>query len=243
MAAGLIASLIPLLDTVAAGTAAKGTMDMNKKKDESKILDDGLLASSKKTKTDNNRKDGRPLSQKEKDELMIDLVMAGLSTGEAVKVVNGSVDLAVDPGMIEALRKRAIYNKEHGLPLLTGIGPNGIEPPEDDDDDKPKSEKDKKIDEENRKNLTKNANQNNSSDVKNSIKRKDASDAWTKKNGGKRITATEDKVQSLRKGEKAMADNNRFDNGQAKADKEMRIQEKIKAQDAYEKATTAPKFN
>ena len=56
MAAGLIASLTKLMgDSALAGIAAKGTMDMNKKKENQAILDDGLLSSSKtKTETKKN---------------------------------------------------------------------------------------------------------------------------------------------------------------------------------------------
>lgn len=236
--------LMHALESALAGTAAKGTLDLNKKKEADKaILDDGLLTVTDKSDKKVNRKEARPLTREEKNNLVIDLVASGLKASEAIDLVNASVDLAIDPGVVEALRKRAIYNKEHGLPLTTGIGPNGIEPPDDDDDDdKYKSEHDKKIDEQNRKNITKNANQNNSTDVKNNVKRKDASEAWTKENGGKKITATEDKVKSLRKGEKALADNKRFDEGQAKADRQMRIQEKIKAQEDFEKNSIAPKF-
>ena len=87
MAAGLIASLIPLLDVGAAGTAAKGTMDMNKKEGANKeILDDGLLSKSD-TKVKGESDGYRTLSKAEKDELMIDLVMGGLTTREAMNVI------------------------------------------------------------------------------------------------------------------------------------------------------------
>ena len=43
--AGLAALLLkPALDAALGGTAAKGTMDINKKREVSKILDDGMSA-------------------------------------------------------------------------------------------------------------------------------------------------------------------------------------------------------
>ena len=139
MAAGLIASLIPLLDVAAAGTAAKGTMDMNKKKGANKgILDDGLLSKSD-TKVKGNESSFKTLSRDEKDELMIDLVMGGLTTKEAINVINtGYIGKDTLKKLSPDLRRKLSRMSGQDLEAQLGFGGNG---PDDDDDKKEKAKK------------------------------------------------------------------------------------------------------
>ena len=84
--AGLAALLLkPALDAALAGTAAKGTMDMNKKKEDSKILDDGTKTSKKPVEKKEKAKEPeyKTLSKNDLDDLMIMLVEGGLSSSEA----------------------------------------------------------------------------------------------------------------------------------------------------------------
>ena len=151
MAAGLIASLIPLLEGSAAGVAAKGTMDMNKKKEgEKAILDDGLLSKSNtKVKGENKSESNsfKTLSQAEKDELMIDLVMGGLTTKEAVKVIStgyiSKEQLAKLPPEIN--RKLAKITGIEYNELLSAIG-GAPDPNDDDETKKEKASKREKLD-------------------------------------------------------------------------------------------------
>ena len=87
--AGLAALLLkPALDAALAGTAAKGTMDMNKKKEDSKILDDGTKTSKKPVEKKEKAKEPeyKTLSKNDLDDLMIMLVEGGLSSSEAKKI-------------------------------------------------------------------------------------------------------------------------------------------------------------
>ena len=76
--AGLAALLFkPALDAALAGTAAKGTMNMNKKKEDSKILDDG-------TKTSKKKKE----KAKEPETSCCTLFPAKAGTDAVIKIVN-----------------------------------------------------------------------------------------------------------------------------------------------------------
>lgn len=139
MAAGLIASLIPLLEGSAAGVAAKGTMDMNKKKEgEKAILDDGLLSKSD-TKVKGGESPFKTLSRDEKDELMIDLVMSGLTTKEAMNVIKTGYISKGDLEKIPVPLRRKI-SRMTGQDLGVQIGVGG---PGDDKDPKKKEQKEK----------------------------------------------------------------------------------------------------
>lgn len=139
MAAGLIASLIPLLEGSAAGVAAKGTMDMNKKKEgEKAILDDGLLSKSD-TKVKGDSNSFKTLSQAEKDELMIDLVMEGLTTKEAINVIStGHIGKDTLKKLSPDLRRKLSRMSGQELEAQLGFGGNG---PDDDDNKKEKAKK------------------------------------------------------------------------------------------------------
>lgn len=94
--AGLAALLTKsALDAALAGTAAKGTLDMNKKKEESPFLDTGLLSKSEnedekkveKKVEEKKEPEYKTLSKNDLDDLMIMLVEGGLSTPEAKKII------------------------------------------------------------------------------------------------------------------------------------------------------------
>ena len=86
---GISALLLkPALDAALAGTAAKGAMDMNKKKEDFKILDDGTKTSKKPVEKKEKTKEPeyRTLSESEIDDLMIMRVEGGLSTRVAKQI-------------------------------------------------------------------------------------------------------------------------------------------------------------
>ena len=132
MAGELMASLIKLMgDSALAGTAAKGTMDMNKKKENQAILDDGLLSSSK-TKTE-TKKDVAPklktLSKSDIDDLMIMLVEGGLTSKEAKQIAKTGF---ITEEALKKLSPDAITNIEGltGVPMTfpEGEKPEGTPP-------------------------------------------------------------------------------------------------------------------
>ena len=116
--AGLAALLTKsALDAALAGTAAKGTMDMNKKKEEApslglKVLGDGSKTKASDTKV--NDPQYKRLSQAEKDDLFITLVEGGLSTREAMKVITSGY---ISEDIARKLSKDAIK----GIEGVTGI--------------------------------------------------------------------------------------------------------------------------
>ena len=141
---GISALLLkPALDAALAGTAAKGAMDMNKKKEDFKILDDGTKTSKKPVEKKEKTKEPeyRTLSESEIDDLMIMLVEGGLSTREAKQIAKtGYITKEQLAKLPPDINRR--------LTKLTGIGYNellagaGAAPdPNDDDETKKKKEK------------------------------------------------------------------------------------------------------
>lgn len=142
--AGLAASLLlkPALDAVMAGTAAKGTMDMNKKKEDSKILDDGTKTSKKPVEKKEKAKEPeyRTLSKSEIDDLMIMLVEGGLSTKEAKQIAKtGYIGKDTLKKLSPNLRRKLSRMTGQDLEAQLGFGPGD----DGDDDDKKKNKKDK----------------------------------------------------------------------------------------------------
>ena len=125
--AGLAALLLkPALDAALAGTAAKGTMDMNKKKEDSKILDDGTKTSKKSVEKKEKTKEPeyKTLSKNDLDDLMIMLVEGGLSSSEAKKIAKTGY---ISEDALGKLSSDAIK----GIEGLTGISmafPTGDKP-------------------------------------------------------------------------------------------------------------------
>lgn len=125
--AGLAALLLkPALDAALAGTAAKGTMDMNKKKEDSKILDDGTKTSKKPVEKKEKAKEPeyKTLSKNDLDDLMIMLVEGGLSSSEAKKIAKTGY---ISEDALGKLSPDAIK----GIEGLTGISmafPTGDKP-------------------------------------------------------------------------------------------------------------------
>ena len=130
--AGLAALLFkPALDAVMAGTAAKGTMDMNKKKEDSKILDDGTKTSKKPVEKKEKAKEPeyKTLSKNDLDDLMIMLVEGGLSSPEAKKIAKTGY---ISEDALGKLSPDAIKGIEGltGIPMAfpTGDKPKGTPP-------------------------------------------------------------------------------------------------------------------
>lgn len=119
-----MASLIKLIgDSALAGTAAKGTMDMNKKKEENKpILDDGLLSS--KSKKTEKAPEYKTLSKNDLDDLMIMLVEGGLTSSEAKKIAKTGY---ISEDVLKKLSPDAIKNVE-GLTGISMAFPTGDKP-------------------------------------------------------------------------------------------------------------------
>ena len=129
--------LKPALDAALAGTAAKGTMDMNKKSEEKKILDDGTKTSSKKVEKKEKAKEPKykTLSKNEIDDLMIMLVEGGLSTKEAIQIAKtGYISKDSLKKLSPGLRRKLSRMTGQDLEAQLGLGPGG----DDDDDDKKK---------------------------------------------------------------------------------------------------------
>lgn len=124
-----MASLIKLIgDSALAGTAAKGTMDMNKKKEGNKpILDDGLLSS--KSKKTEKAPEYKTLSKNDLDSLRVMLVEGGLSAKEADKIAETGY---ITEDALKKLSPDAIKNVEGltGIPMAfpTGDKPKGTPP-------------------------------------------------------------------------------------------------------------------
>lgn len=141
MTAGLIASLMNALNATTAAQAAKSTMDMNKKKETSKdILDDGLLSKATKETSDKAKDYFKTLSRDEKDELLLTLVEGGLSTREAIQVLNTGY---ISNGALKKLSpdiKRKI-SRMTGRELESAVGFGGD--PDSDKDPKKKEQKKK----------------------------------------------------------------------------------------------------
>lgn len=130
--AGLAALLFkPALDAALAGTAAKGTMDMNKKKEDSKILDDGTKTSKKPVEKKEKAKEPeyKTLSKNDLDDLMIMLVEGGLSSPEAKKIAKTGY---ISEDALGKLSPDAIKGIEGltGIPMAfpTGDKPKGTPP-------------------------------------------------------------------------------------------------------------------
>lgn len=130
--AGLAALLFkPALDAALAGTAAKGTMDMNKKKEDSKILDDGTKTSKKPVEKKEKAKEPeyKTLSKNDLDDLMIMLVEGGLSSSEAKKIAKTGY---ISEEALGKLSPDAIKGIEGltGIPMAfpTGDKPKGTPP-------------------------------------------------------------------------------------------------------------------
>ena len=130
--AGLAALLFkPALDAALAGTAAKGTMDMNKKKGDSKILDDGTKTSKKPVEKKEKSKEPeyKTLSKNDLDDLMIMLVEGGLSSSEAKKIAKTGY---ISEDALGKLSPDAIKGIEGltGIPMAfpTGDKPKGTPP-------------------------------------------------------------------------------------------------------------------
>ena len=105
-----------------AGTAAKGTLDMNKKKETQKILDDGLLT---KTETTTEKAPAlKTLSKDEIQDLTIMLVEGGLTAKEAEKVAKTGF---ISESALKKLSKDAIQNVE-GLTGVSMAFPTGDKP-------------------------------------------------------------------------------------------------------------------
>lgn len=78
--------LKPILDASLAGTAAKGTMGMNKKEATKPILDDGLLSVSEGKGTKAKEPEYKTLSKDQINDLVLMLTIGGLSPKEATKI-------------------------------------------------------------------------------------------------------------------------------------------------------------
>lgn len=144
MAAELIASLMNAVNASLAAQAAKSTMDMNKKKEDSKILDDGLLSKSNKKPAERKYK---TLSNSELDDFVLLLVEGGLSPKEAADIAKtgyiSKEQLAKLPPEIN--RKLAKITGIEYNELLSAIG--GTPDPNDDDETKKeKASKKEKLD-------------------------------------------------------------------------------------------------
>ena len=137
--AGLAALLFkPALDAALAGTAAKGTMDMNKKKEGFKILDDGTKTS-KKEKEETKEPEYRTLSESEIDDLMIMLVEGGLSSSEAKQIAKtGYIGKDTLKKLSPSLRRKLSRMTGQDLEAQLGLGPG-----DDGDDDEKKKKKEK----------------------------------------------------------------------------------------------------
>lgn len=137
--AGLAALLFkPALDAALAGTAAKGTMDMNKKKEGSKILDDGTKTSKKKEEK-TKKPEYRTLSESEIDDLMIMLVEGGLSSSEAKQIAKtGYIGKDTLKKLSPSLRRKLSRMTGQDLEAQLGLGPG-----DDGDDDEKKKKKEK----------------------------------------------------------------------------------------------------
>ena len=137
--AGLAALLFkPALDAALAGTAAKGTMDMNKKKEGFKILDDGTKTSKKKEEKTKEPK-YRTLSESEIDDLMIMLVEGGLSSSEAKQIAKtGYIGKDTLKKLSPSLRRKLSKMTGQDLEAQLGLGPG-----DDGDDDEKKKKKEK----------------------------------------------------------------------------------------------------
>lgn len=144
MAAGLIASLMNAVNASMAAQAAKSTMDMNKKKEDSKILDDGLLSKSNKKPAERKYK---TLSNSELDDLVLLLVEGGLSPKEAADIAKtghiSKEQLAKLPPEIN--RKLAKITGIEYNELLSAIG-GAPDPNDDDETKKEKASKKEKLD-------------------------------------------------------------------------------------------------
>lgn len=130
--AGLAALLTKsALDAALAGTAAKGTLDMNKKKEDSKILDDGTKTSKKPVEKKEKAKEPeyKTLSKNDLDDLMIMLVEGGLSSSEAKKIAKTGY---ISEDALGKLSPDAIKGIEGltGIPMAfpTGDKPKGTPP-------------------------------------------------------------------------------------------------------------------
>lgn len=189
MAAGLIASLIPLLEASAAGTAAKGTMDMNKKKEVSKeILDDGLLSSKKVEKKNEKKPEDelasaiRSLSNWDKKELMLGLMLdAGLTKAQANQAIEtGYIDSGILKKLSPSLKRKISRMTGDELAMQLGFGPNDDQDPKKKDKkEKAKDLRDKAEDEQRAWEKEETEFQKNDPKVK---RRVDAKDAWHKAN-------------------------------------------------------------
>ena len=78
--------LKPILDASLAGTAAKGTMGMNKKEATKPILDDGFLSVSEGKGTKAKDPEYKTLSKDQINDLVLMLTIGGLSPKEATKI-------------------------------------------------------------------------------------------------------------------------------------------------------------
>lgn len=142
MVEALIPSLISALNLGAAGTAAKGTVDMlnSGKTENTKVLEDDTPTTSTESK-----KSDKPyyqyLSKMDKDELMIDLVAGGLTTREAKEVMRtGYISKENFIKLPQELqRKLARLSGRDVDVLLAGIG--GPDDENDNDNDNDKKEK------------------------------------------------------------------------------------------------------
>ena len=122
MAAGLIASLMNAVNATMAAQAAKSTMDMNKKKDKSDILDDGLLSGKSKSKGTSGTP--RNLSKSERDDLMVMLGEGGLSSKKIKEIMKTGYISEED---IKSLPAEVIKNIE-GLTGVSMAFPTGDKP-------------------------------------------------------------------------------------------------------------------
>lgn len=143
--------LKPALDAAlagaAAGTAAKGTMDMNKTKGGIKVIDDDTKTSSEK-KVEKVKKEPKykQLSPLEEYELMITLVEGGLSTREVNEIwKTGVISNDQLKRLPPDLRRKIARMTGQDLEAQLGFGNMGDDDGDDNDKDKKNKEKREKL--------------------------------------------------------------------------------------------------
>lgn len=144
-AEALIPALIQALGLGAAGTAAKGTMDMmNSDTSKTRVLGDGLT--DKLAETPKNGVKPKEISKADKDEIMLLLAEGGLSTREINKIEKtGFLPKEQFIRLPEDIQKKlAKLTGQDVDALLAGIGGNDFN---DDDDEETKKKKQKKAEE------------------------------------------------------------------------------------------------
>ena len=176
MAAGLIASLMNAVNASLAAQAAKSTMDMNKKKEETGILDDGLLSKSNTKAKEGNKY--KTFSKSEIDDLVLLLVEGGVPVKEAMNVAKTGY---ISPDTLKKLpvdlRRKLSRMTGQELEAQLGLGPGD----DNDDDKKDKAKKLRDEAEKEQREWEKKETEFQRNDPK--VKRRvDAKDAWHKAN-------------------------------------------------------------